>query len=123
MEAPNQPPEVTDDSSAVEAFGSRVIDILANDSDYHGGLSWENNLPMTVYDFTQPTDGTVVLSADGRSLIYSTDRYGFTTSFQYRAADSMGAVSDWGSVTVEVAAYSVPGIGNWVLWGATEPAP
>jgi len=82
------------------------IDVLSNDSDWHNGAPGENNLPLTIYDYTQGSRGSVTLDADRQTLIYHGHVPGDPDKFKYRVVDSLGGISDWATVTVHV---SLPG--------------
>ncbi|MES2465422.1 MAG: Ig-like domain-containing protein, partial [Armatimonadota bacterium] len=98
----NDPPVAGDDSSASTPVNTAVtIAVLANDKDADGDS-------LTLTGVTQPTNGTVIVSADGKSLIY-TPRKGFsgTDTLTYTVSD--GSLSDTALVSVTVTAPSKPG--------------
>jgi hypothetical protein len=85
-------------NTVTTAAGTAVsIPVLTNDTDVDGPL------PLALASVTQPaTGGSVAIS--GTSAVF-TPAAGFagTTSFTYRAADALGALSAPGTVTVTVA--------------------
>jgi len=97
----NQPPIVADDDVQVP-YSNSPIHVLDNDSDWHDGAPGENNLPLTIYDYTQGQQGSVTLGADGQTLIYRTSHLYSLDTFKYRAVDSLGGVSDWATVNLRV---------------------
>lgn len=95
---PNQPPVAVNDS-AISQANTITIDVLANDSDP------ENNVPLSVVNLTQPPAGQGSVSTDGSIVTYvppATVTSTFTTSFTYQAMDTLGAVSNVATVSVEV---------------------
>ena len=75
--------------------------MLANDTDPEG------NLPLTVpaASLTQPAAGRGTVSTNGTTVTYTppaTVTTAFTTTFTYQARDSLGALSNPGTVTVNV---------------------
>jgi uncharacterized protein (DUF2141 family) len=79
---PVAPPVARDDcSNNVTSVGKSItIDVLANDADPYG-------YPLTVIAVTRPTHGTAVISADGKSVVYTPasgysgpDYFGYTIS-------------------------------------------
>ncbi len=93
----NTPPEANDDSADTDEDSSVTIDVLANDSDPDGD-------ELTVFDVTQPSNGTVNINVDS-TVTYTPDAdfYG-SDAFDYVASDGNGG-KDTATVSVEV--YSV----------------
>ena len=60
------PTAVNDTATVIEDDPATTIDVLANDTDIDAG-------PITVDQVTQPTNGTVVVAADGADLTYEPD--------------------------------------------------
>ncbi|MNN31918.1 hypothetical protein D3C81_1456240 [compost metagenome] len=78
-----------------------TINVLANDTDPEG------NLPLTVVatSLTQPTAGRGTVSTNGTTVTYTPPARvtaPFTTTFTYRVRDSLGALSNASTVTVNV---------------------
>lgn len=98
--APNQAP--TANPETVATLGVPLtINVLANDTDPEG------NLPLTVVaaSLTPPTGGRGTVSTDGTTITYTppaTVTAPFTTTFTYQVRDSLGALSNAGTVTVNV---------------------
>lgn len=98
--APNRAP--TANPETVATLGVPLtINVLANDTDPEG------NLPLTVpaASLTQPAAGRGTVSTDGTTVTYTppaTVTSAFTTTFTYQARDSLGALSNSGTVTVNV---------------------
>lgn len=92
-EVENQAPVANADAAEVQAGGTVLIDVLANDVDPEGEA-------LAIDALTQPANGTVTLE-DGR--IRYTPAEGFTgsDSFGYTIVDPLGASAST-SVTVEV---------------------
>jgi len=103
------------------------IAVLANDSDPNG------NLPLTVANLAQPTNGAVVLQAN--NTVTYTPNVGFpgltaqTDTFTYQARDSLGALSAAATVTVTVAPEAIAataqarvrnGRADWTINGTTN---
>lgn len=97
--APNQPPTAVADAAATLGV-SIPINVLANDTDPEG------NVPLAVASFTQPPTGRGSVTSNGTVLTYNPPASVptvFTTSFNYFARDSFGAVSATpATVTVQV---------------------
>ncbi|MCI0911609.1 Ig-like domain-containing protein [Pseudomonas putida] len=96
--APNQPPTVA--AQTVATLGVPLsIDVLA------GAADPEGNTPLVVDNVTQPAAGRGTVSTDGSTVTYTppaTVTAAFTTSFTYQVRDSLGALSNPGTVTVNV---------------------
>ncbi|WP_085615530.1 MULTISPECIES: Ig-like domain-containing protein [unclassified Pseudomonas] len=98
--APNRAP--TANPETVATLGVPLtINVLANDTDPEG------NVPLTVpaTSLTQPATGRGTVSTDGTTVTYTppaTVTTAFTTTFTYQARDSLGALSNPTTVTVNV---------------------
>ncbi|AHD14780.1 MULTISPECIES: Ig-like domain-containing protein [unclassified Pseudomonas] len=98
--APNRAP--TANPETVATLGVPLtINVLANDTDPEG------NVPLTVpaTSLTQPATGRGTVSTDGTTVTYTppaTVTTAFTTTFTYQARDSLGALSNPSTVTVNV---------------------
>jgi hypothetical protein len=97
--APNQPPVAVADSIAT--LGVAVpINVLANDTDPEG------NVPLAVASVSQPPLGRGSVSSNGTVITYTPPTpvtTAFTTTFNYVARDSFGALSTSpATVTVQV---------------------
>ncbi|MBV6287027.1 Ig-like domain-containing protein [Pseudomonas aegrilactucae] len=96
--APNQAPTAVNDS--VATLGVPLsIDVLANDTDPEG------NLPLAVASVTPPPTGRGTVAITGTQVTYTppaTVTTAFSTSFGYVARDALGALSNTGTVSVQV---------------------
>ncbi|QHG64821.1 Ig-like domain-containing protein [Pseudomonas putida] len=96
--APNQPPTVT--AQTVATLGVPLtINVLA------GAADPEGNTPLVVANVTQPAAGRGTVSTDGSTVTYTppaTVTTAFSTTFTYQVRDSLGALSNPGTVTVNV---------------------
>ncbi|WAB95929.1 Ig-like domain-containing protein [Pseudomonas putida] len=96
--APNQPPTVA--AQTVATLGVPLsINVLA------GAADAEGNAPLVVDNVTQPAAGRGTVSTDGSTVTYTppaTVTAAFTTTFTYQVRDSIGALSNPGTVTVNV---------------------
>ncbi|MGE0084616.1 MAG: SdrD B-like domain-containing protein [Desulfococcaceae bacterium] len=79
----NRPPVAEDDSTATNLNTPVDIAVLPNDSDPDGD-------PLTVTDFTQPGNGTVVLSPDGTFTYTPNPGFTGTDTFTYTIDDGRG---------------------------------
>ncbi|MBF8701401.1 MULTISPECIES: Ig-like domain-containing protein [Pseudomonas] len=116
--APNQAP--TANPETVSTLGVPLtINVLANDTDPEG------NVPLTVpaTSLTQPATGRGTVSTDGTTVTYTppaTVTTAFTTTFTYQARDSLGALSNPSTVTVNVSPR--PAAENFAVTAATVTA-
>jgi len=93
----NDPPAAEDDSSSLDEDGSRLIDVLGNDTDIDGD-------PLTIDTFTQGAHGTV--ARDGTGLRYTpTANFHGTDGFTYTVADGTGYTT---TASVNVTVVSRP---------------
>ncbi|HEN8710915.1 TPA: cadherin-like domain-containing protein [Pseudomonas putida] len=96
--APNQPPTVA--AQTVATLGVPLsINVLA------GAADPEGNAPLVVDNVTQPAAGRGAVSTDGSTVTYTppaTVTTAFTTTFTFQVRDSLGALSNPGTVTVNV---------------------
>jgi hypothetical protein len=88
----NRPPVAVNDTASTSKVAAVIIAVLANDSD-------PDKDPLTVIGLSQPTNGTIVLNANG--TITYTPRKGFTgiDSFTYKLTDGL-AQSNLATVTI-----------------------
>jgi hypothetical protein len=115
--APNQPPVVVADSIATLGV-SVPINVLGNDSDPEG------NAPLAIDSFTQPQAGRGSVTSNGTVLTYNppaTVTSAFTTTFNYFARDSFGAVST-SPATVTVQVSPRPAAETFAVTAATVTA-
>jgi VCBS repeat-containing protein len=90
---PNEPPVAVADDVTTAEDTALVIDVMANDSDANGDA-------LTVTDTTVPSNGSVVVNADG-TLTYTPDPdFSGTDSFEYTVEDPSGESS---TTTVTIA--------------------
>ncbi|MDH4874023.1 Ig-like domain-containing protein [Pseudomonas sp. BN515] len=102
--AGNQPPVVVDDSASTTAPNPVTINVLANDSDPEGSA-------LTVASLAQPPVGQGSVTSNGTSVSYtppSALASPLSTTFTYRARDSLGNLSGVATVSVLVAPVQVP---------------
>ncbi|WP_323614081.1 Ig-like domain-containing protein [Pseudomonas putida] len=96
--APNQPPTVA--AQTVATLGVPLsINVLA------GAADPEGNAPLVVDNVTQPAAGRGTVSTDGSTVTYTppaTVTTAFTTTFTFQVRDSLGSLSNPGTVTVNV---------------------
>jgi subtilisin family serine protease len=90
----NDAPVAVDDAASTDEDTSVALGVLANDSDVEGS-------PLTVTNLTQPTNGSVVASADG-TVTYTPDPdFNGSDSFTYTAYDgSVNSTAATVAVTV-----------------------
>ncbi|MGB0910610.1 MAG: PKD domain-containing protein, partial [Nitrospirales bacterium] len=89
----NNLPVVGDDTANTQGGTSVVIDVIANDQDDDDGLD-----PSTVTIVNGPTQGAVTVHPDGK-ITYSHDG---VDTFTYTIRDASGAVSNVGTVTIQI---------------------
>ena len=89
------PPKAVEDIFTIRGLSTRVIDVLANDIDYYG-----EGLTVTQAAYEEVTAGTVDISEDGKSLVYTPGGYG-TDTFTYTVSDKNGGI-DTVQVTINV---------------------
>ncbi|WP_418790609.1 Ig-like domain-containing protein [Phosphitispora sp. TUW77] len=89
------PPKAEDDNFNIRGLSTRVIDVLANDTDYFG-----EGLTVIQAAYEEDTIGVAEISEDGKSLVYTPGGYG-TDTFTYTAIDEKGG-TDSAQVTVNV---------------------
>lgn len=97
----NNPPLANGDSALVTKNRSLAISVLTNDSDP------ENNLNPAGVTATQPSQGRIVVNADGTITYTPRRNYVGADSFTYSVADKVGAVSVAATVNVCVGACPV----------------
>ncbi len=108
----NDPPVAAADSATTAEDTPVVIDVLANDSDLQGGAPNENNTPLSTQIVSGPNHGTLALNPD-RTYTYTPDAdYNGTDTFSYRAADSLGGLSNVVSVVITVTSVNDPPVAN-----------
>lgn len=107
----NDAPVAVDDTGSMNEDATPItINVLSNDTDTD--LDSTLNHPVTealsVHAVTQPANGAVSISADGKSVVYTPNAnwYGEDT-FTYTVSDSAGA-TDIGQVVVTVAPVNDP---------------
>jgi len=96
--APNRPPTVA--AQTVATLGVPLtINVLA------GAADPEGNNPLVVAAVTQPAAGRGTVSTDGSTVTYTppaTVTAAFSTTFTFQVRDALGALSNPGTVTVNV---------------------
>ncbi|MDC0709579.1 Ig-like domain-containing protein [Stigmatella sp. ncwal1] len=98
----NDPPDAVDDAvSVVEDSGATALDVLANDT-----FAPDTGETLSVKSVTQPTQGSVTLSA-GVVRYAPPANYNGTTTFTYTISDGNGG-SDTATVTVTVTPVNDP---------------
>lgn len=96
--APNQPPVAVDDSTTIDDGTSTVIDILGNDTDADGIINAASvvivDQPLQAASFSvDPVTGQVSYTHNG---------FGNSDNFTYTVLDDDGAISNTGTVTINV---------------------
>jgi len=100
VEEGNDAPTAVDDTGFTNAAGVATGNVLANDTDPEGDT-------LSAIPGVQPTNGMVVLAADG-SYTYTADPgFAGTDSFTYTASDGRGGSSN-ASVTITVDPTNLP---------------
>ncbi|HID05874.1 MAG TPA: tandem-95 repeat protein, partial [Armatimonadetes bacterium] len=94
-QAVNGEPDAKWDDAVTDEDQPVVIDVLANDKDPDGD-------PITITDFTQPKNGTVVKNADGTFTYTPNPGFHGTDEFEYSVNDGVNAWGDTAKVTIEV---------------------
>ena len=92
---PNPVPVATNDTAASQG-GTLTLNVLLNDS---------GSTPLTVIILSQPAAGQGSVSTDGTVVTYTAPQNvtsAFATTFTYQVRDSLGALSNAGTVTVNV---------------------
>ncbi|MFJ4156774.1 Ig-like domain-containing protein [Pseudomonas sp. NPDC089752] len=114
--APNQPPTVA--AQTVATLGVPLtVNALA------GAADPEGNTPLVIAAVTQPPAGRGTVSTDGSTVTYTppaTVTTAFSTTFTFQVRDSLGALSNPGTVTVNVSPR--PAAENFAVTAATVQA-
>jgi hypothetical protein len=93
------PPVAANDTYTVSDNMPTALDILANDTDQSGSI-----VPTSVVITTAPQHGTIGIDPNSGAVTYTpTAGYLGTDSFQYKVADSTGAVSNIATVSLTIA--------------------
>ncbi len=90
----NTPPEAVDDLADTEFDSAISGNVLDNDTDLDGDT-------LSVISNTEPSNGTVVVNADGQFIYSPNDGFSGEDSFSYTISDGKGA-TDAATVTVTV---------------------
>jgi large repetitive protein len=111
----NDPPDAVDDNVTVQtSTPTTTLNVLANDITVDAGEV------LTITAVTQPPTGkgTIAISSDGKSLIYTSPSTSFegTFSFTYTISDGTG-LSDTATVNVTAQAYVARTIGGSISGG------
>ena len=101
--AVNDPPVAVDDAATTPVGTSRLINVLANDTDIDGG-------PLVISSVGSPSHGTAVVES-GQIRYTPAALYSGPDAFDYTVSDGAGG-SDIGSVAVTVAANNPPVANN-----------
>jgi hypothetical protein len=94
--AVNDAPVAVNDAAATAAGTAVTINVVANDTDVDGPL------PLVVGSVTQPAAGGTVAIVGGSVRFTPAAGFSGVTSFTYRSADGLGALSQPATVTVTV---------------------
>lgn len=99
---PNQPPVADDDlNNSTPNNQPLTIAVLNNDSD-------PDNDPLSILDVSDPSSGSVSITGDKKSLLYTPNRsFTGSTSFTYTVKDPDGA-TDQATVTVNITSNEAP---------------
>ncbi len=114
----NDAPVANDDTLQVlTGTVARTVNVLANDTDIDGDS-------LTISQVTQPAagNGTVAISSDQKSLLYTPPTATFTgnVTFSYVVTDATGA-TDTANVTLNVVNYTPRDIGGSLVTQANSP--
>jgi len=90
----NDAPIATDDAVTVAKNGSKVIAVLANDSDAEGS-------ELSIENVSQPGAGAVVVNSDGTVTYTAAANFTGGDSFKYRASDGT-SLSNIATVRIQV---------------------
>jgi cyclophilin family peptidyl-prolyl cis-trans isomerase len=108
----NDPPTAVNDSLTVLSIPSQTLDVLKNDSSVDSGET------LTITAVTQPAagKGTVAISADKKSLLYSAPNTDFSgaVEFQYTIGDGNGLTAI-GTVSLTVVNFVPRDVGVQVV--------
>ena len=95
LTVPNRAPVAVNDAVSVARGASKVINVLANDSDPDGNA-------LTVSIVTAPAKGSAVVTGNGTTITYTApSNFTGTTSFTYKVSDGKGGTAN-ATVTVSV---------------------
>ena len=97
---PNQPPIAVDDTAATPLNTFVRINAMANDSDPDGALDWTS---LTIVSGPTNPANTATVNAKGNAIFF-TPTNGFTgvETITYTIMDTLGAVSNIGTVSITV---------------------
>jgi len=90
----NDAPVAVDDSASTDEDTAVTISVLNNDSDPDGD-------ELSIIDFTEPSNGTVILNEDGTFTYTPNNNFNGTDSFEYTISDGNGG-TDTATVTITV---------------------
>jgi Big-like domain-containing protein/cadherin-like protein len=121
----NVPPVANNDAASTNVNLPRIINVLANDTDLNGNIA-----PGTVVIVSQPTPtGTATANLDG--TVTFTSSVVSVATFTYNVKDTLGAVSNDATVSVNVLAATptdsvtilkaqyTQSTGQWIVEGTT----
>ena len=118
--AVNDPPNAVDDSATVQtAFPTTTINVLTNDVNPDAGET------LTITAVTQPPTGkgTIAISADSKSLIYTSPSTSFEGTFPFTYTLSDGStLNDTATVNVSAQAFTPRTIGGELFVGSKTAA-
>lgn len=99
----NDAPVAVADAYSVQQGNLLSGAVLANDSDAHAGAPGEDNTPLTAVLVSGPAHAqSFTLNPDGTFTYRPADTYQGADGFTYQTVDSLGAVSDPVTVTINV---------------------
>ncbi|RLE36850.1 hypothetical protein DRJ23_06755, partial [Candidatus Acetothermia bacterium] len=111
----NDPPVAQDDTATTSSDTAVTIAVLANDADPDGTLD-----PTTVSINTPPSDGSVIVNADGTITYHPDPGFSGVDTFTYTVDDNEGLTSNIATVSVTVVSA---GADIAVVKTAYNPAP
>src|SRR5829696_4176034 len=112
----NQPPVANNDVASTTQDTAKTIAVLANDTDPDGPVSG-----LSVDSTTAPSHGSVAINGDGTVTYTPAAGYTGADTFQYRAKDSSGGVSNLATVSVTVSATGGAAVMHiWDIDGASS---
>ncbi|MFN6163188.1 MAG: Ig-like domain-containing protein [Planctomycetota bacterium] len=108
----NDPPTAVNDSFTVLSIPNQTVDVLKNDNNVDSGET------LTITAVTQPAagKGTVAISADKKSILYTAPNTNFTgpVDFQYTLGDG-SALTAVGTVALNVVNFTPRNVGVQVV--------
>lgn len=118
----NDPPVAADDSGAVDAYQTTIVDATLNDTDVDGTVAIG-----TIVIVQQPNRGTATANFDGTITYTHTSPVGGVDVFTYTVDDDQGGTSNEAEVRVTITGGLLPAmvgsynVGDGPPWGGNPP--